>query len=76
MIAWCAHVTDAPEVNKITVFKKGTSQALNTSIPLGGYVDPISGTGAKLEWKKAQKKAKKNITSEIIKSNIPNLNPI
>jgi hypothetical protein len=38
---------------------------------LGGQIEPISITGAKAEAKKAQKKAKKNITSETIKSNIP-----
>jgi len=31
--------------------------------------------GDKLEWKKAQKKAKKNITSETINKIIPSLNP-
>ena len=28
-IAWCAHVTVAPDNNKITVFNKGTSNAFN-----------------------------------------------
>jgi len=31
--------------------------------------------GAKLEWKKAQKKEKKNITSETINNNIPIFKP-
>ncbi len=37
------------------------------TIPAGGQIDPISIAGDKLEWKKAQKKAKKNITSDKIK---------
>jgi len=45
-IAWCAYVTLAPDVNKIKVFRNGTSYALNTSIPRGGYTEPISGVGA------------------------------
>jgi hypothetical protein len=39
-------------------------------------MEPSSGTGAKLEWKKAQKNAKKNITSETINNNIPKRSPI
>jgi len=38
---------------------------------LGGQIDPISIVGAKAEAKKAQKNAKKNITSETIKRIIP-----
>jgi hypothetical protein len=53
------------------VFNKGTSIGSKTSIPFGGQIDPISITGAKAEAKKAQKKAKKNITSEAIKRIIP-----
>jgi len=53
------------------VFNKGTSIGSKLSIPFGGQIDPISITGAKAAAKKAQKKAKKNITSETIKSNIP-----
>jgi hypothetical protein len=53
------------------VFNKGTSIGLNGSIPFGGQIEPISITGAKAAAKNAQKKAKKNITSETIKSNIP-----
>jgi hypothetical protein len=44
-------------------------------IPLGGHTHPISIVGFKLEWKKAQKKAKKNITSEIMNKIIPILKP-
>jgi len=46
------------------VLTNGTSKALNVSIPLGGQMFPISTVGAILAAKNAQKKAKKNITSE------------
>jgi hypothetical protein len=49
----------APEVNKITVFNKGTSQGLKISIPSGGQTPPIPISGAILEWKNAQKKSEK-----------------
>jgi len=41
------------------VFNSGTSNGLNTSIPFGGHIEPISITGAKEAAKKAQKKQKK-----------------
>jgi hypothetical protein len=53
------------------VFRSGTSQGLNTFISKGGQTLPISTVGAKLEWKKAQKKEKKNITSEVINNTTP-----
>jgi len=59
----------------MTVFKRGTSQGESTRIPKGGQIEPISIVGAKLEWKKAQKNEKKNITSEAINNNIPILRP-
>jgi hypothetical protein len=37
----------------------------------GGQVIPISTVGAKLEWKKAQKKETKNNTSEAMNRIIP-----
>jgi hypothetical protein len=40
-------------------------------IPFGGQILPISIVGVILAAKKAQKNAKKNITSETIKSIIP-----
>jgi len=61
----------APEHNKIKVFNKGISKALKTSIPFGGQIAPISIVGAKAAPKKAQKKAKKNITSDTINNIIP-----
>jgi hypothetical protein len=61
----------APEQSKINVFKSGTSKGLKTSIPFGGQTVPISMVGVRLDAKNAQKKAKKNITSEAINNNIP-----
>jgi hypothetical protein len=40
-------------------------------MPLGGHILPISIVGARLAAKKAQKKAKKNITSETINKITP-----
>jgi len=42
---------------------------------LGGQTPPTLCTGAILEWKKAQKKAKKNITSDTINRSTPSLSP-
>jgi hypothetical protein len=61
----------APEQSNISVFNSGTLLASNTSIPRGGQMLPISIVGAKLAAKNAQKKAKKNITSETINRIIP-----
>lgn len=62
---------DAPEDNKIAVFRRGTPQGCIGVIPEGGQVTPISGVGDKALWKKAQKKEKKNIISDKIKSMKP-----
>lgn len=75
-IAWWAHVAVAPEDNKIIVFKRGIWKGLNGEIPLGGQSMPISTVGDNLEWKKAQKKEKKNKTSEIINKIIPHRKPV
>ena len=69
---WWAQVTVAPELNKIAVFSKGTPNGFSACMPCGGHITPISTEGDKLLWKKAQKKEKKNNTSETIKS----INPI
>jgi len=45
-------------------------------MPWGGHTQPIATEGDKLAWKKAQKKAKKNITSETINNPIPNRKPL
>jgi hypothetical protein len=57
------------------VFNNGTSIGSKTLIPFGGQIDPISITGANAAAKKAQKKAKKNITSETINNIIPYRKP-
>lgn len=74
--AWCAQVTLTPEANKITVFKRGTWNALRESIPHGGQIPPNSITGLNLEWKKAQKKERKKKISLTIKRIIPNIKPL
>jgi len=53
------------------VFNRGISIGSKTLIPFGGQIEPISITGAKAAAKNAQKKAKKNITSETIKRITP-----
>jgi len=68
-------VTEAPDDNNIAVFNRGTSNAFNGVIPIGGQTLPTSIVGTKALWKKAQKKEKKNITSVKMKSNIPILKP-
>ena len=57
------------------VFNKGTWKGLNTLIPKGGHIEPISTLGGNLEWKKAQKNLKKKNTSETINSAIPQRSP-
>jgi hypothetical protein len=58
IIAWCAQVTVAPELNKKKVLVKGIPEVLIGLIASGGHTPPILKTGAKLEWKNAQKKRK------------------
>ena len=60
-----------PEVNKTVVLRRGITNGLKGITPKGGQEAPRSGVGLRLEWKKAQKKEKKNMTSEAIKSTIP-----
>jgi hypothetical protein len=62
-------------LNKTAVFNKGTENGFKGSTPLGGQTAPISTAGAKLLWKKAQKKEKNKQTSEIINKIIPYFNP-
>ena len=72
---WWAHVTVAPELSKIAVFKRGTENGFKGLIPIGGQATPISTEGDKLLWKKAQKKDTKNKTSETINNKNPSFNP-
>ncbi len=70
-IAWCIQVMIAPNESKNMVFKNWIPQGFNTSILLGGHIAPISTIGAKEERKKTQKKAKKDMISEIVNKIIP-----
>ena len=75
-ILWWAQVTVAPELNSIAVFNNGTEKGFKGSIPAGGQHTPISTEGDKLLWKKAQKKEKKNSTSETINNKNPIFKPM
>lgn len=70
-IAWWAQVTVHPDNKRTKVLRNGISQGLNTTIPFGGHIEPISTVGAKLLWKNAQKNAKKKSISEIINNKTP-----
>jgi len=76
IIEWCDHVIVAPDVNKIAVLSKGTSNAEIGTIPTGGQTPPISIAGPNELWKKAQKNEKKNMISETMNNNIPCFNPL
>jgi hypothetical protein len=58
------------------VFSRGTLNGFRGVIPAGGQQHPSSGVGDKLLWKNAQKKAKKNRTSDVINKIIPQRNPV
>jgi hypothetical protein len=73
--ARCAHVILTPDDNNIIVFNKGKPHGFKTTIPAGGHTHPIAIDGARLQWKKAQKKPKKNIISETINNIIPKRKP-
>jgi hypothetical protein len=72
LIKKCDIVIVAPEVNKIIVFNNGISKGLKIKFckSFGGQVKFNSILGAKPNQKKAQKKPKKNITSEKINKSI------
>ena len=74
-MAWCAQVTVAPELKRKNVFVKGIPEVWIVWIASGGHTPPKLKTGDKLEWKNAQKNAKKNMISETINRIIPNLKP-
>jgi hypothetical protein len=73
---WCAQVTVTPEASNTAVFRSGTLNGFRGLIPTGGQQHPSSGVGDNLLWKKAQKKAKKNNTSEVINRIIPHRRPV
>lgn len=73
---WCAHVTVTPDAKRTAVFSRGTLNGFKGLIPVGGHAQPSSGVGDSLLWKKAQKKAKKNSTSDVMKRIIPQRKPV
>ena len=73
---WWAQVTVTPEARSTAVFSSGTLNGLSGWIPAGGQQHPSSGVGDNLLWKKAQKKAKKNSTSDVINKIIPHRRPV
>ena len=75
-IELCAIVIVTPEVSNNNVLSKGKPQISIGWIPFGGQIIPNEIDGDKLKWKKPQKKAKKNIISEMINKAIPYLNPV
>lgn len=75
MALW-AQVTDTPLEIRINVFKNGIDNMLKALIEAGGQISPSSNVGDNLEWKKAQKKEKKNIISDTINNNIPIFIPV
>ena len=72
---WWAHVTVTPLAKSTAVFSRGIAKGFKGSIPVGGHEHPNSGVGASLLWKKAQKNAKKNKTSEAMNKIIPHRSP-
>jgi hypothetical protein len=57
------------------VFKIGIWKGFSVLMPEGGHISPVSRRGLRLLWKKVQKKALKNKTSEKINKIIPSLRP-
>lgn len=45
-------------------------------IPTGGQISPKTSAGEALEWKKAQKKPKNNITSDTMNNKKPQRKPV
>ena len=64
-----------PDDKRRSVFTRGKPQTSKDWILFGGQTPPIAIDGERLTWKKAQKKAKKNIISETINNTIPYRNP-
>lgn len=58
------------------MFRSGTLNGFNGLIPVGGQAHPSSGVGDNLLWKNAQKKAKKNSTSDVMNRIIPQRRPV
>ena len=69
--AMWAQVIEQPLERRIIVLSNGTSNGLIGVIPTGGHMLPNSNVGCNEEWKKAQKKAKKKNTSDLMNKSIP-----
>ena len=65
-----------PEAKRTAVFSRGTLKGFSGVIPVGGQQHPNSGVGDSLLWKNAQKKAKKNNTSDVMNRIIPQRRPL
>lgn len=64
-------MANAPLVRRMTELHNGHVIGFTGLIPTGGHWHAISGVGANALWRNAQKNLKKNNTSEIIKSAMP-----
>ena len=64
-----------PDASRTAVFSRGTLKGFSGEIPVGGQQHPSSGVGERLLWKNAQKKAKKNKTSDVMNRIIPHRRP-
>lgn len=73
---WWAQVTVTPDARSVAVLRRGTLYGFRGLIPVGGQEHPISGVGERLLWKNAQKKAKKNKTSEVMNRIMPQRRPL
>jgi len=71
----CAQVIETPEITKRIVFNSGKLPGCIMLIPSNGHSDPKTIEGHNEEWKKAQKKPKKSITSEEINKRKPKIKP-
>ena len=69
-IELCVHVMVTPDDKRIIVLRRGIEKGLIGSTNIGGQEVPVSIDGARALWKKAQKNAKKNITSDEINNNM------
>lgn len=57
------------------MFTRGNPHGFKGWVPTGGQTAPIAIDGTRLKWKKAQKKAKKNLTSDAINKSLPRRKP-
>ena len=74
--AKCAQVIVTPLTKSIVVLRMGTLKGLNTRIIEGGHEHPKSKVVINLVCQNLQKKALKNIASEVMKRVTPARKPI